>query len=123
VREEEDSGVAITLFVDFWAEYVPTIYPVAKQLLILRETDEAAAAAWQDRMESLRNGPCRFLVEHLEEEGQLDSKWESETAADFLWTLISIQTWESLVIARGWTDEQYAARLKRVVKDVLIAAP
>jgi len=123
VRDEEDSREAITLFVDFWAEYVPTIYPVAKQLLILRETDAGAAAAWQDRMESLRNGPCRFLVEHLEREGHLDPTWQAEAAADLFWTLISIQTWESLVIARGWSKKQYATVLKQIVQDVLIATP
>lgn len=123
VRDEKDSRIAITLFIDVWAEYVPTIYPMAKQLLILRETDEAAAAAWQDRMESLRNGACRHLIERLERDGQLDPRWQTETAIDILWTLFSIQFWESLVIARGWSDEQYAQRLKQIVKDVLIATP
>lgn len=123
VRDEEDSRVAIGLFIDVWAKYIPTIYPMAKQLLILRETDEGAAAAWQDRMESLRNGACRYLIERLEQEGHLDRKWQTETAIDILWTLISIQAWESLVIARGWSDEHYAKRMKQIIEDVLIATP
>lgn len=123
VRDEEDSRIAVNLFIDVWAEYVPTIYPMAKQLLILRETDEAAAAAWQDRLESFRNGACRYLIKRLEQEGQLASQWQPETAIDILWTLLSIQTWESLVIARGWSDEHYAKRVKQIVEDVLIATP
>ena len=123
VRDEEDGRVAVDLFIDVWAEYVPTIYSLAKQLLILRETDEGAAAAWQDRMEGLRNGVCRYLVERLEQEGHLDPKWQTETAVDILWTLLSIQAWESLVIARGWSDDQYAKRLKQLVEDVLVATP
>lgn len=123
VRDEEDGRVAVSLFIDVWAEYVPTIYPMAKQLLILRETDEAAAAAWQDRMEGFRNGVCRYLIERLEEEGHLASQWQTDTAIDLLWTLLSIQTWESLVIARGWSEEQYAKRVKQIVEDVLIATP
>lgn len=50
VRAEPDSVKAVELFVDVWAAYVPRIYGVARQLLILRETDEAAAAAWEDRI-------------------------------------------------------------------------
>lgn len=121
VRDEEDSLKAVGLFVEFWAEYIPTIYGVAKQLLVLRETDEAAAAAWQDRMESLHNGACRYLIERLEQDGRLAPAWKTEMAIDFFWTLVSIQTWESLVMARGWSNEQYATKLRQMIEDVLIA--
>lgn len=121
VREEKDGQVAVALFIDFWADYVPVIYGLAKQLLLLKESDEAAAAAWKDRMESLRNGPCRFLMEHLERDGCLDAGWRTETAADFFWMLLSIQTWESLVMVRGWSTEQYATRLKETIERTLIA--
>ena len=123
VRDEEDSAVAVGLFVEFWAEYIPTIYALAKQLLLLRETDEAAAAAWQDRMESLRNGACRYLIERLEQDGRLASEWQTEMAIDLLWTLLSIQTWESLVIARGWSGKQYATRLKQMIERTLVTTP
>lgn len=118
---EVDSLTAMRLFVDFWAGYVPTIYGLAKQLLILRETDEGAAAAWNDRMDGLRNGPCRFLVTRLEEDGRLDRDWPTEKAIDVFWTILSIQTWESLVIERGWSSEQYATRLKQIIESALIA--
>ena len=120
VRDEADSLVALGLFIDFWADYIPTIYGVAKQLLIMRETDEGAAAAWNDRMAGLRNGPCRYLIERLKQDGRLDPEWNIEAAIDVLWTLISVQNWESLVIARGWTKQQYATRLKRMIERTLI---
>lgn len=123
IRDEEDILAAIDLFVEFWATYIPTIYGLAKQLLLLRETDEGAAAAWQDRMESLRNGPCRYLIERLEQDGRLDPEWQTEMAIDILWTLISIQTWEGLVIERGWSNEQYATKLKQIIQRVLIITP
>jgi hypothetical protein len=120
IRDEEDSLVAVDLFVDFWADYVPTIYGLAKQLLVLRETDEGAAAAWNDRMDGLRNGVCRYLVERLERDGRLGSEWQTEAAIDILWTLLSIQIWENLVIERGWSKELYTTKLKQMIKDVLI---
>jgi AcrR family transcriptional regulator len=120
IREEEDSLAAMDLFVDFWADYVPTIYGLAKQLLVLRQTDEGAASAWDDRMDGLRNGVCRYLVARLEQDGRLDPQWQTETAIDVLWTLISIQTWESLVIERGWSHELYTTKLKQMIKHILI---
>jgi AcrR family transcriptional regulator len=121
IRDQEDSLVAIDLFVDFWADYIPSIYGLAKQLLVLRESDKGAAAAWEDRMDGLRNGVCRCLVEGLQCDGRLDPAWETETAIDVLWTLISIQTWESLVIEQGWSSELYTARLKQIIRRVLVS--
>jgi AcrR family transcriptional regulator len=120
VRDEADSVKAVGLFVDFWASYIPTIYGLAKQLLVLRETDKGAAAAWKDRMDGLRNAPCRYLIERLEKDGRLAPGWEIEMAIDFFWALISIQTWESLVIERGWSNEQYATKLKQMIGRALI---
>jgi AcrR family transcriptional regulator len=119
IRDEADSLMALDLFVDFWAGYVPAIHGLAKQLLILRERDEGAAAAWEDRMDGLRNVVCRYLVGRLEEDGRLDPRWRIEAAVDVLWTLVSIQTWENLVIERGWSQEQYAAKMKQIIKQVL----
>lgn len=121
VRDEEDSLVALERFIDFWAGYIPTIYGLAKQLLLLRESDEAAAAAWKDRMDGLRNVICRYLIERLEQDGRLAHGWQTEMAIDVFWMLISIQTWENLVIARGWSAEQYATKLKQIAKSTLIA--
>jgi thiamine kinase-like enzyme len=50
----------------------------------------------------------------------LDPEWPTEMAVDAFWTLISIQTWESLVIERGWSSKQYATRLRHVIEHVLI---
>jgi AcrR family transcriptional regulator len=120
ICEQADSLTAIGLFVDFWAEYVPTIYSLAKQLLILKETDRGAAAAWQDRMDGLRNGPCRYLIKRLEQGGYLNPQWQTETAIDILWTILSIQTWENLVIACGWSTQQYKTKLSQMIQGVLV---
>ena len=120
LRDEVDSLGTMQLFIEFWADYVPQIYGIAKQLLILRETDEGAAAAWKDRNSSLRNGPCRFLVERLEQDGRLDPYWQIDEAIDVLWALISIQTWENLVIERGWSRDEYTTKLKQMIQRVLI---
>src|SRR4028118_1339566 len=36
-------------YVEFWGNYIPEIYGIARALLAEREGDEAGAAAWDDR--------------------------------------------------------------------------
>jgi AcrR family transcriptional regulator len=50
------SGVErLEAYVEFWGNYIPEVYGMARALLASRETDEAAAAAWDDRMSAVRN--------------------------------------------------------------------
>ena len=49
-------------YVEFWGNYIPEVYGMAKALLAARETDEAAAAAWDDRMGAVRES-CHLTIE------------------------------------------------------------
>ena len=118
VREAENSLQALEFFIVFWADYISSVYKLAKALFAARETDLAAAAAWSDRMDGLRS-ICRHLVERLEKEGQLLPVWTVETAADALWALISVQLWEQLVVDQGWTKSQYTERLTFILRQAL----
>jgi AcrR family transcriptional regulator len=124
--DAETGVVAIEGYVRFWADYVPDIYGLAKALLVLRETDEAAAAAWQDRMTALRNG-CLTLLRQVNRDGApatpLAAPWTVETAADFFYATLSIPTWESLTIERGWSREEYIERVTLAIKRALLDEP
>ena len=124
--DAETGVVAIEAYVRFWAGYVPDIYGLAKALLILRETDEAAAAAWNDRMTALRDG-CLTILRQVDREGRLTiplaSPWTVETAADFFYATLSISTWESLIIERGWSSEAYTERVALAIKRALLDEP
>jgi AcrR family transcriptional regulator len=124
--DAETGVVAIEGYVRFWANYVPDIYGLAKALLVLRETDEAASAAWNDRMTALRNG-CLTLLCQAQSDGApaipLAAPWTVETAADFFYAALSIPTWESLIIERGWSREEYIARIALAIKRALLAEP
>ena len=57
LRRYQAAGSALErleLYVEFWANYIPEIYGVAKALLADREADGAAATAWNDRMAAVR---------------------------------------------------------------------
>jgi AcrR family transcriptional regulator len=117
---EAGNGVlGIEAYVAFWAAYLPEIYGLGKALLVARETDDAAAAAWADRMQALYEG-CKSVVQMLASQGTLDPAWTIETAADFFWATLSVPTWEDLTRERGWSQEQYRERMEWVIKRALL---
>jgi AcrR family transcriptional regulator len=119
VFREQSAVERVDACTAFWAAYIPEIYGLAKALLTQRGTDEAAAAAWADRMAALYQG-CRMVVQCLEEEGLLAPEWTADAAADFFWAALSIETWEHLTMDRGWTQEQYLEQMQRAIKRALL---
>lgn len=98
-------------FIAFWGNYIPEIYGIAKALLLARESDEAANAAWNERMNAVREG-CRVTIEALQHDEMLASEWDCQHATDLLWTMLSIRNWEQLTLACGWTTQQYITHLQ-----------
>ena len=63
------------------------------------------------------------LVEALERDGALAPEWTCEKAADLLWTVLSIQSWEQLTVDRGWSTHQYVRSMQTLLKRALVALP
>jgi AcrR family transcriptional regulator len=114
-----DGIETLEAFVEFWGNYIPEIYALAKALLAVRATDEAAEAAWQDRMNAVRSG-CRRAIEALNREGKLAQGWTKETAIDFCWTMLSVHNWEQLILDCRWTTEEYVSRMQALLKETFV---
>jgi len=119
IRDTQYGIEAIEQIVKFWANYVPDIYGIAKALLAVRDTDEAAAAAWDDRMNVFYQGTLN-TVGCLQRDKMLAPHWTMASAADFIWATLSFEVWEHLTIERGWTTEQYIERMTLALKGALI---
>jgi AcrR family transcriptional regulator len=98
-------------FIEAWGDYIPEIYGVAKALLSARDTDEAAAVAWRDRMQALRDG-CRAAIDALHADGTLAKGWTRPRATDLLWAMLSVRSWEDLTVECGWSSQQYTRGMK-----------
>lgn len=118
-RQAKGGLKTLHAYVDFWGNYIPEIYGLAKVLMVTRETDQAAAAAWDDRMKALREG-CRCVVQCLEREHLLRPGWKTEDAIDFMWGMLSIPLWENLTIDKGWSQQKYLDRMKTELELVFI---
>ncbi|VAW70081.1 Transcriptional regulator, AcrR family [hydrothermal vent metagenome] len=114
------TGVArIDAYIDAWSDYIPEIYGVAKALLAMKDSDEAAEMAWNDRMQAFRQG-CEVAIEALDREGALAPEYTVQQATDILWTLLSVRNWEQFTIECGWSRKKYNERIKRLLHRILV---
>jgi AcrR family transcriptional regulator len=121
-RTEEQNGIkSLEAFVEFWANYIPDIYGLAKALLTVRDSDKAAAAAWEDRMTAVRRG-CNRVIQLLANDGTLSPDWPIDIATDFMWASLAITNWENLTMECGWSNEMYIERTKTILKSTLVKA-
>jgi hypothetical protein len=85
---------------------------------VLRRTDEAAAAAWQER-EGARLQRCSAVVERLANEGLLAKNLSVTAAATLMWAVTSQRMWEDLVVDQSFTARQYVTHITHVLKAIL----
>ena len=110
----------LRLYIKFWGEFLPELYPVAKALMMAQDTDEAAAAAWQDRMIAMKDG-CRAAIEALQADGMLAKGWTRPKAIDALWTLLLVPNWENLTQECGWSKTEYIRRMQMMAERMFVA--
>jgi AcrR family transcriptional regulator len=97
----------------------PGIWPLARMLDGVRRQNDAAEESWQNRLAGRHRG-CGLLVARLESEGVLRPGLSPDVATDLLWTMTSLRAWEDLVLLRGWTPEDYQARLFDALTRLLV---
>lgn len=109
----------LRICVDVWGNYIPEIYSVSKALMMSKDSDQAAAAAWEDIMGCLHD-VCGQIIQTLDKENKLSPSWSQQAATDFIWTMISIQNWEQLTTECGWNQDQYISKVTEVLTAALV---
>lgn len=108
-------------FIDAWGNYIPEIHGVAKALIAMQDTDEAAKLAWADRMKAVRNG-FKVAVKALKDDGVLAREHSVNEATDILCSLLSVHTWEQLTQECGWSQRHYVDTTQKIAIKVLVTA-
>jgi AcrR family transcriptional regulator len=119
-RAAVDGETRLDAFIAAWIGYLPEIEGVARALLAMRERDAEAAAAWDARMQDMREG-CAAAIRALGRDGRLHADWTEEQATDLLWTLLSFQNWSQLRGACGWSQETCIAHLQAAARRLFVA--
>jgi hypothetical protein len=105
--------------VSLQARLNPGLWAIARALDAVRRTDDAAERGWQDRLQHRLEG-CRQMIARLQEEGKLRRRLDPEVAADLLWTITSLRTWEDLVLERGWSRRRYDRHITSLLAAALL---
>ena len=119
IWEAQTALEALDAAVAAYGAIEPQIYDIASIVYAARRSDEAAEAAWQDRMAFRREGMRRGM-ERLQREGLLAERWTVDQAADFGWALLSVHTYEYLVVERGWPIDEFVRHLQTILRSVLV---
>ena len=107
-------------FIEAWGGYIPEIHGISVALRAMRESDQEAADAWDNRMQAVRHG-CEAAVRAISKDDQLRRDLTEETATDLLWTLLSVENWERLVRECGWSQSAYDGKLKALAEAALLS--
>jgi AcrR family transcriptional regulator len=92
----------------------PKVWPIARLIDAIRRNDASAEKAWQDRLHSRLLG-ARRAIQRLKNDGVLRPGLSVETATDLFWSIVSLRTWEDLVIERGWSAERYTREIREML--------
>lgn len=109
-------------YIEAWGYYIPEIYGVAKALMLAQNSDEAAAAAWLERMQAMKDG-CRAAIEAIHKDGVLHPQFKVKDATDMLFSLLSVEQWENLTISCGWTHKKYVEQMKLAAQRLFVQVP
>ncbi len=110
----------LAAYIDAWGNYIPEIYGAGKALLAMKDTDEAAAKAWNQRMLDMREG-CEAAINALKKDKTLTPEYTADHATDILWTMLSVRNWEQLTIDCGWSQKKYLKTLKSLANRTFVA--
>ncbi|KNZ33644.1 MAG: hypothetical protein AD742_05125 [Methylibium sp. NZG] len=111
---------ALPHYVRAWFDYIPTVFPVARALSAAATSgDEDARAAWQSRMQMLRGGYV-MMMKGLQASAALRPDWTPERAADWVFSLTHVDTWQHLVVEGQWTPADAADRIVAALQTTLL---
>ncbi|MEO0682618.1 MAG: TetR/AcrR family transcriptional regulator, partial [Pseudomonadota bacterium] len=118
-RAAETGEARLDAYIEAWGGYIPEVHAVAAALRAAQDGDDAARAAWSDRMEAMRHG-CAAAVAALARDGDLTPALDEAAATDLLFALLSIEVWEHLARDRAWPQDRYIAEMKRTARAALM---
>jgi AcrR family transcriptional regulator len=121
IRTAPSGLAAVRALVALQARTNSEIWAIARAIDAVRRTDAEVENSWQDRLKSRLQG-CRQIIARLANDGVLRKELKPAAAADILWTVTSLRTWEDLVLQRGWTPVQYEKRVYELLRIALTSA-
>ena len=106
VLEEDDPERRLRLNARNSATGKQRISAILEVIRTAAAVDPDVATLWQ-RIQSDYHANQRAIVKRLHERAELKPELDVRKATDILWTINHPNTWQLLVVERGWTPDQY----------------
>ena len=114
-----DSVVAL----DAWAHHIAGFH--ARVMAVARAVEQVHrrdpdAAEHRRRYLDEQLAACARLAQWLHREGRLASQWTPDTAGEMLWSLISVEMLERLLVERGWSRQHLGEQLSLLLRSAFV---
>jgi AcrR family transcriptional regulator len=110
---------ALNIAVDVVMSIEGDVHDISRIFQAARIDDPAFEAAWQDEMRR-RRGLWQRVARRLAAEDRLVDGLTADQAADLLWAITSVWTYQALVVERGWTLERCVTDLTGALRRMLV---
>ncbi len=97
------------------AEVAGKVWRIHEALVMARRHHDEVDATLRPREDERYQDYVR-LARWLKREGALPAQLRVATVADILWGLLSLGTFQNLVIERGWSTERFTAWVRTTVR-------
>jgi AcrR family transcriptional regulator len=114
MRDEPDVRRKIEMFVGGLAHRQARSAQVQILIRDVQHVDESLAPVWEKLNDEALVG-MTMLARHLVDTGQLRDGIDVGEVRDVLWNYLAIDTYERLVLFRGWPLQRYADWLSRTI--------
>lgn len=118
-RREADPVERAVAIARVSARYESEIKDIALAIDIARHSDDAAAAAWDDRM-SGRRRDWEEVFADIDAAGRLADRWTPRRAAQAYWSVTSPSSYRDLIDDCEWSEEDYEAWIVTLLKEVFL---
>ncbi len=113
---------ALDAFVAATAVVVPKIIGIFNTLDVIRSVEPVVQTTWKAPKEG-RYADCLRMANWLRDDGLLAEGLSIRTAADILFTVVSVRAYESFVMACGWSSRRWTTWTREVLRTQLLVPP
>jgi AcrR family transcriptional regulator len=120
VWNSPDALAALDAFVDATATVVPQIIGMFNTLDSVRSVEEVVDKTWRPPQRG-RYADCLRMAKWLDRDGELADGVTVRTAADVLFSIVSVRVYESFVMVRGWSVRRWTVWTRGQLRSMLLA--
>jgi len=114
---EELLSIAVDMSVALYRRMEPLIPAIRAAVA----ADPGIAEGWQANYGRNRYEGTRPAMARLGELRALRADVDVDSATDIVWTVLSLETYEALVVERGWNPDEYVGFVRRALGATLLS--